>query len=99
MKSDVDWQVKSSFLQVRRWLYTGLILKNSQCSSNAQFGRRLMIERARARLAAVRARDWKGGKPGVSAEMINVIQALAKLMQGTDATLAFIIRRHLLLFY
>lgn len=48
----------------------------------AEFERRLIVERTMAGLAAARARGRKGGRPGLPAEKIAAIQALAASGRG-----------------
>lgn len=45
--------------------------------SIAQFERRLIVERTQAGLAAARARGRKGGRPGLPAEKVAAIKAMA----------------------
>jgi len=48
----------------------------------AEFERRLIVERTMAGLAAARARGRKGGRPGLPAEKVAAIQALAASGRG-----------------
>ena len=48
----------------------------------AEFERRLIVERTVAGLAAARARGRKGGRPGLPAEKVAAIQALAASGRG-----------------